>query len=85
MDFDDAAQRDVIARLRRARGQIEGIIGMLECGRSCRDLVIELSAASTALDRAGYRLVAAGMKECLTGADPEIGPDELEKLFISLA
>jgi DNA-binding FrmR family transcriptional regulator len=85
MDIDATAQRDVVNRLRRARGQIDGVIAMMESGRSCRDVVTQLSAASKAIDRAGYKLVVAGMKECLTESDPELSAAELEKLFISLA
>ena len=46
-----------------------------------------LSAASKALDKAGYKLVAASLQECLTTAesDREMTPAEIEKLFISLA
>jgi len=87
VEMNEDAQREIVTRLRRARGQIEGVIGMIETGRPCRDIVTQLSAASKALDRAGYKLIAAGMQECLTHptGDPELGPAELEKLFISLA
>ncbi len=85
--MDDAAKKQVITRLRRARGQIDGVIAMIESGRSCRDIVTQLSAASSALNKAGYKLIAASMQECLldNSPDAEVTPEELEKLFISLA
>jgi DNA-binding FrmR family transcriptional regulator len=81
------AQKEITNRLRRARGQIDGVISMIESGRSCREVVTQLSAASSALDRAGYKLIAISMKECLLTADDEreMTPDELERLFITLA
>lgn len=84
---DAKAVKDILGRLRRARGQLDGVIGMIESGRSCRDVATQLSAASKALDKAGYKLVAASLQECLTTAeaDREMTPAEIEKLFISLA
>jgi DNA-binding FrmR family transcriptional regulator len=87
MDMNPEAQKDIVHRLRRARGQIDGVIAMIEAGRPCRDIVTQLSAASRALDKAGYKFIATGMQECLLTdvADREMSPEELEKLFISLA
>jgi DNA-binding FrmR family transcriptional regulator len=85
MELDATTQREITNRLRRARGQVDGVIAMIESGRQCRDIVMQLSAASKALDRAGYKLIAAGMRECLNETDPEMTTAELEKLFISLA
>ena len=61
---------------------------MIEAGRDCRDVVTQLAAVSRALDRAGFKIVASGMRQCLaTGddQDPPMSEDELEKLFLALA
>jgi DNA-binding FrmR family transcriptional regulator len=86
MELDDITTDQVIKRLRRAEGQLGGVIRMLEEGRECQDVVMQLSAVSRAIDKAGFRLVAGGLRQCVTGdgTDPaEL--DQLEKLFISLA
>lgn len=85
--LDPAAVKEITARLRRARGQLDGIISMIEKGRSCRDIATQLSAASKALDKAGYKLIAASLASCLltAEADRAMSPAEIEKLFISLA
>lgn len=85
--IEPAALKDITTRLRRARGQLDGIITMIETGRSCRDVATQLSAASKALDRVGYKLIAANLAQCLATdeADRELTPAEIEKLFISLA
>ncbi|SBS71753.1 metal-sensitive transcriptional regulator [uncultured Microbacterium sp.] len=81
-----AQQRKIVNRLRRAEGQLSAVIRAVESGAECRDIVTQLSAVSKALDRAGYAIVASAMRTCL--ADPEdqsMTPDELEKLFLTLA
>jgi DNA-binding FrmR family transcriptional regulator len=87
VEIDEQVAKEIINRLRRARGQIDGVIGMIEAGRPCRDVVTQLAAASRALDRAGFKIVATGLKQCLSddGSEPEMTTDELEKLFLSLA
>lgn len=86
MELDETTTSEVIKRLRRAEGQIGGVIRMLEEGRECTDVVMQLSAASRAIDKAGFRLVAGGIKTCVTGAETdEATLAQLEKLFITLA
>lgn len=86
----DDAQRRIVNRLRRARGQLDAVIGAVESGASCREVVTQLAAVSSALDKAGYTIVSTAMRDCL--ADPagsaeenRMTPEELEKLFLMLA
>ncbi|GAS96947.1 transposase [Mycolicibacterium canariasense] len=79
----------VLNRLRRAQGQLAGVISMIEQGRDCKDVVTQLAAVSRALDRAGFKIVATGLRECIAGETAD-GSDpmteaELEKLFLALA
>ena len=77
----------VANRLRRAEGQIGGILRMIEQGRDCKDIVIQLAAVNHALDRAGVALIGSSLKQCLAepgGAD-SADAQSLEKLFLSLA
>jgi DNA-binding FrmR family transcriptional regulator len=88
MQVEETAVRDVIRRLRRAEGQIRGVIAMLEDGRDCADVVIQLAAVSRALDRAGFKIVASGLQQCiLDGAShgEPVDTAQLERLFLSLA
>ena len=77
----------LVLRLRRAEGQIGGVIRMLEEGRDCRDVVVQMAAVSRALDRAGFAIVATGLRKCITnpGEAGTVDPAELERLFLSLA
>jgi DNA-binding FrmR family transcriptional regulator len=88
MQVDQTATGDVIKRLRRAEGQIRGVIGMLEEGRDCADVVTQLAAVSRALDRAGFKVIASGLQQCMTAEgdeDQSINLERMEKLFLSLA
>ena len=49
---------EVLDRLRRVQGQVGGVIRMIEDGRDCADVVTQLAAASRALDRAGFKIIA---------------------------
>jgi DNA-binding FrmR family transcriptional regulator len=89
MEIEGEALTEVIKRLRRAEGQIRGIIAMLEAGRDCADVVTQLAAVSKALDRAGFKIIATGLRQCVTaeqeGQEPTLDVARLEKLFLSLA
>jgi DNA-binding FrmR family transcriptional regulator len=49
--------------------------------------VTQLAAASKALDRAGFKIVASGLRQCMIGegGEDQMTADEMEKLFLSLA
>jgi DNA-binding FrmR family transcriptional regulator len=93
MRFPEDVNDDVMNRLRRLEGQIRGVQRMIEEGQDCRDVVTQLSACKAALDRVGYRLVAAGLRHCATpqdgvgdaDSDQALDPDELERLFLKLS
>lgn len=89
MELDAEVLEGVVKRLRRAQGQIGGVIRMIEDGRDCADVLTQLAAASRALDRAGFKLVASGLRECAmrpgSGAGGMPSEEELERLFLSLA
>ncbi|MFW6599692.1 metal-sensitive transcriptional regulator [Propionibacteriaceae bacterium Y2011] len=84
------AQRRILNRLRRARGQLNAVIDAVEGGGSCREVVTQLAAVSAALDRAGFAIIATAMKDCIANPDgtnraDDITTEELEKLFLTLA
>jgi DNA-binding FrmR family transcriptional regulator len=62
---------------------------MIEQDRECKDVVTQLAAVSRALDRAGFKIVATSLRECVTGSAVNgcqpMTEAELEKLFLALA
>ncbi len=87
MELDPAEMTSVINRIKRARGQLDGVLRMLEEGRDCEDVVTQLAAVSRALDRAGFAIVATGLQQCLAAGDDidSVDVKKMEKLFLSLA
>ena len=73
----------VINRLKRAQGQIGGVIRLIEEGRDCQAIVNQLAAVNKAL----YAIVSTGLRECLpnTGNPNPEGQAKMEKLFLTLS
>ncbi len=87
MELDPETMSPVLNRIKRAQGQLAGVLKMLEEGRDCEDVVTQLAAVSKARDRAGFAIVATGLQQCLTQGDDIDSVDikKMEKLFLSLA
>lgn len=77
----------VVNRLKRAQGQLAGVVRMLEEGRDCEDVVTQIAAVSHALKRAGFAVVTSGLRQCLVDSDGtgSLNAQKIEKIFLSLA
>jgi len=88
---DPAAMTKIRNRLKRAEGQLNALVASIGPHANCRDVVTQLAAVSKALDRAGFAIIANAMVSCAVddadgeGAHDGMTPDEIEKLFLSLA
>ncbi|QCW51552.1 metal-sensitive transcriptional regulator [Nocardioides dongxiaopingii] len=82
---DDIDRAAVLNRVKRAQGQLGGVLRMIEEGRELEAVLGQMKAVSRALDRAGLAMVAA---EWRAGADVgDVTPeriDRLERLFLSV-
>ena len=89
MDIPEPTIQDILNRLRRVEGQIRGIQQMLVDKRECRDVVTQISAASKALDQAGFKLVASGLTYCVNeperAAQEGYAIEDVQKMFMKLA
>jgi DNA-binding FrmR family transcriptional regulator len=89
MELPTEVVDDVRTRLRRAAGQVQAVERMLADGKECRDVVTQLSAATKALEQAGFKLIAAGLTYCLDHpreAEADGYPLEaVERMFLKLA
>lgn len=77
----------ISARMKRANGQMAAVIRMLEEGRSCDEVVIQMAAVSKAINTAAFTLISASLRECLIDGkrnSKEVS-EQLQKLFLSLA
>jgi DNA-binding FrmR family transcriptional regulator len=89
MEIPEHTVADLTKRLRRVEGQIRGIQQMLVDERDCRDVVTQISAASRALDQAGFLLVASGLTWCLAHPEESAAEgyaiEDVQKMFMKLA
>ena len=86
MRIDHDKLSGVLMRLKRAQGQLGGIIRMIEDGRDCTEVVTQMAAVSKALDRAGFAVIATGLTQSFSESpNDEVDITALEKLFLSLA
>lgn len=53
----DRVQTDMQMRLRRIEGQIRGIIGMLDDGKPCEEVVTQILAARAGMDRVATEVI----------------------------
>ncbi|SDX47417.1 metal-sensitive transcriptional regulator [Salimicrobium album] len=63
--------QDVKNRLKRVEGQIRGILKMMDEGKECKDVVTQLSAARSAMDRSLAYIVAKNLETCIRDAENE--------------
>jgi CsoR family transcriptional regulator, copper-sensing transcriptional repressor len=64
-------QKDVVNRLRRIEGQVRGLVEMIQSGRPCEDVALQMSAARKAMDKAFYRMMACSVIEAVYDAGNE--------------
>ena len=86
--LSDQEQIDAISkRVKRAQGQLGAVARMLEEGRNCDEIVIQMSAVSKAVNTAAFTLISASLKECLIEGktNQDAVTERLQKLFLSLA
>ncbi len=61
MIYDD----DIKRRLRRVEGQVRGVLNMMEEGKNCKDVVSQLSAVRSAVDKTMALIVAVNLEQCI--------------------
>jgi len=61
MEYD----KSVVNRLKRIEGQIRGVVNMIEQNKDCRDVVTQLSATRTGIDRTIGLIVSMNLEQCV--------------------
>jgi DNA-binding FrmR family transcriptional regulator len=77
----------IVNRLKRAQGQLGAVARMIEDGRSCEEVITQISAASKAINTAAFNLISASLEECILAgkSNQEEVTEKLQKLFLTLA
>ena len=66
-----ADQKTVFRLLKTARGQMDGIIKMVEEDRYCIDISTQVMAAEAMLNRANKEILTAHLKHCVNTAQTQ--------------
>ncbi|MFC5464827.1 metal-sensitive transcriptional regulator [Lederbergia graminis] len=61
MNYD----KSVVNRLKRIEGQIKGVLNMIEQNKDCREVVTQLSASRSAIDRTIGLIVSMNLEQCV--------------------
>ena len=86
--MDAQTKDDLTARLRRIEGQIRGVTRMIEDDKYCIDVLTQVSAAVSALEKVGLKVVGTHMRTCvrdaMTEPDGDAGERRIQELVVSL-
>lgn len=81
MEYDKATKN----RLKRIEGQVRGVLGMLEAGADCREIVTQLTAIRTAVDRTVGAVIGENLEHCIQEElDQGRAPDQVIKEAVEL-
>jgi DNA-binding FrmR family transcriptional regulator len=75
MDYNDQIKN----RIKRIEGQVRGILRMMDENKDCKEVITQLSAARTAIDRTIGVVVSSNLVDCVQKAN-ESGENRMEDL-----
>ena len=72
-------------RVKRMEGQLRGILKMMEDGKDCKEVITQLSAVRSAVDRTIGVIVSTNLVQCVSQAEGDDGKvDEIIKEAVNL-
>ncbi len=82
----DERKAEVRARLKRVRGQVDGVERMLDANRPCAEILQQIAAAQEALRAAGKLMVRSYVEKCATegiraGREKEVYDELLDIIY----
>jgi CsoR family transcriptional regulator, copper-sensing transcriptional repressor len=78
---DKEKREDLIKRLRRIEGQVRGIQKMLEEEKDCAEVLTQVAAVRSAMNKVGNLLLEGYAKDCMIGNET---PEEKNKKIYDL-
>lgn len=83
---DEQAKKGIVNRLRTIKGHINGIEKMIEDGKSCDDILLQIAAIKAAVHKVGLVIMEEHAMECLlTGEDGEpVDKEKMEEVIKTL-
>ncbi len=80
-----ARRKEVVLRLARIEGHVRGIKQMAEDDKPCSDIILQVSAVQSALQRVAVVLLEDHLEHCVLGADPERAKELLAEMREALS
>lgn len=83
-DREEKEYKDLMNRLRRIEGQVRGVEGMLKSGAYCTDILMQVSAITSALNSFNKALLANHMKTCVADNIRNGNDEVIDELVVTL-
>ncbi|APX71846.1 metal-sensing transcriptional repressor [Companilactobacillus allii] len=68
---EEQASKKITSQLKRSRGQLDGILKMMEDNRSCDDVLVQLSAVKSGVDKAMKLVIAQNIRKNVNCVDEQ--------------
>jgi DNA-binding FrmR family transcriptional regulator len=81
---DESEYKDLMNRLKRIEGQVRGVEGMLENNAYCTDILMQVSAITSALNSFNKALLANHMKTCVAENIRKGNDDVIDELVVAM-
>ena len=81
---EEKEYKDLLNRLKRIEGQVRGVEGMLENGVYCTDILVQVSAITSALNSFNKALLANHMRTCVANSIREGNDEVIDELLVTL-
>ena len=81
---DEKEYWDLMNRLKRIEGQVRGVEGMLENDAYCTDILIQVSAVTSALNSFNKALLANHMRTCVADNIRNGNDEVIDELVMTL-
>ena len=81
---DESEYKDLMNRLKRIEGQVRGVEGMLDNNAYCTDILMQVSAITSALNSFNKALLANHMKTCVAENIRKGNDDIIDELVLTM-
>ncbi len=81
---DEIEYKDLMNRLKRIEGQVRGVEGMVENDAYCTDILVQVSAITSALNSFNKVLLANHMRSCVANNIREGNYEIIDELVVTL-
>jgi len=64
--IENQLKKELITRLRTVKGHIGGIERMIEEGKDCTDILVQISAIKSSINKIGLSLIESNLCDCIS-------------------